>query len=250
VPGDEAAARLLFGPSRFVYDAGTLWIAARMLRDRTELRLPDDIRPLVEESYHPESRAELLALGGRKLVEAEERRAQELEAQRTKARACCIPPSSADPEGVVALDDDEDAVQAFTRDGQSATLLPFAWNDAGGRALWASSDAPVWALDAARDDAWRLASDLMDQTLSLPAPGVVEVKGIAGRHQRQWSTWLTRFSRFADESGLGRRAEPIPMMRVGEAYEGVLQMGKSQRAITYTPELGLVMEKRDEERER
>ena len=150
----------------------------------------------------PASRVALLSQGGSKLVEAELRRQGELEAKRTKAKQCCIPPTSADPDGGAALDDDDDAVQAFTRDGMSATLLPFWWDEEGARALDAEDTASVWPLDAARSDAWRLAGELLDQTLSLPARAGVE--GIvASADGAAWGVWRKRFVRFADESGLG-----------------------------------------------
>jgi CRISPR-associated helicase Cas3 len=213
-PSDADIAALRFGPSRFVYDTGTLWITDRALRSRDALALPADIRPLVEESYHPASRAALLRQGGPELVAAELRRKGDLEAKRTKARQCCIPPTTADPDGGATLDDDDDAVQAFTRDGMSATLLPFWWNEDGARALDAEDSSSVWALDAARDDAWRLTSDLLDQTLSLPARADVEGV-VASTEVLPWETWRKRFVGFAEESGIGRRVVPLPMRRDG-----------------------------------
>jgi CRISPR-associated endonuclease/helicase Cas3 len=252
-PSDANIAALRFGPSRFVYDAGTLWIAARALRSRDALNLPADIRPLVEESYHPASRAALLRLGGQKLVEAEIRREGELEAKRTKAKQCCIPPTTADADGGTVLDDDDDAVQAFTRDGMSATLLPFWWNEEGARVLDAEDASPVWPLDAARGDAWRLASELLDQTLSLPARA--EVEGVvASTEALAWETWRKRFDRFAEESGLGRRVVPLPMRREtdkADRYKGWLRMGGKRRRVLYAPTLGLLMpSEKDEEQAR
>jgi CRISPR-associated endonuclease/helicase Cas3 len=252
-PSDPDISALRFGPSRFVYDAGTLWLAARALRSRNVLNLPADIRPLVEESYHPASRAALLRLGGPKLVAAENRREGELEAKRTKANQCCIPPTTADPDGGATLDDDDDAVQAFTRDGMSATLLPFWWNENGARALYGEDASPVWPLDAARSDAWRLASELLDQTLSLPARA--EVEGVvASSEDPAWEAWRKRFVRFAEESGLGRRVVPLPMRRDGgttDRYKGWLRMGGKRRRVLYSPTLGLLMpSEQDEEQAR
>ena len=250
-PSDADIAALRFGPSRFVYDAGTLWIAARALRSRDTLDLPADIRPLVEESYHQASRAKLLPLGGPELVAKELRREDELEAKRTKAKHCCIPPTTADPDGGATLDDDDDAVQAFTRDGMSATLLPFWWNEEGARALDAEEASPVWPLDAARGDAWRLASELLDQTLSLPARA--EVEGVMGSTEGlAWKAWQRRFVRFAEESGLGPRVVPLPMRRDGgksDRYKGWLHMGGRRRRVLYSPTIGLLMpsEKNEEE---
>jgi CRISPR-associated endonuclease/helicase Cas3 len=252
-PSDADIAALSFGPSKFVYDAGTLWIAARALRSRDTLHLPADIRTLVEESYHPASRAALLLLGGPKLVAADGRREGALEAKRTKAKQCCIPPTTADPDGGAALDDDDDAVQAFTRDGMSAMLLPFRWNEEGARALDAEDSSPAWPLDAARADAWRLTSELLDQTVSLPARA--EVEGVvASTEGPVWKAWRRRFVRFAEESGLGRRVVPLPMKgdaSNAERYKGWLRMGGKQRRVLYSPTIGLLMlSERDEEQAR
>jgi hypothetical protein len=242
-PSDADIAALRFGPSRFVYDAGTLWIAARALRSRGTLDLPADIRPLVEESYHPASRAALLSLGGKVLVALEVKREGELEAKRTKAKQCCIPPTTADPDGGAACDDDDDAVQAFTRDGISATLLPFWWNEDGARALDANHSSAVWRLDAACGDAWRLAGELLDQTLSLPARK--EVAGVVGSAEGlAWEAWRKRFVRFAEDSGLGSRVVPLPMRRdagLADRYKGWLRMGGKRRRVLYSPTVGLLI---------
>lgn len=239
-PSDSDIATLRFGPSRFVYDAGTLWIAARALGARRELVFPDDIRPLVEETYHPASRSALVRLGGPALVAAEAKRESELEAKRTKARQCCIPPSQADPDGGEGLSDDEDTVQAFTRDGMSATLLPVAWDRHGGRALEVQGSEAAWNLDAGSRDAWRLTGDLLDQTVSIPAR--TEVEGVVPRADRsQWDAWRKRFARFAEETGLGARVVPVPMRRSGDGHKGWLRMGGRQRRVLYTPTLGLLM---------
>ncbi len=251
-PSDDDIANLRFGPTRYVYDAGTLWIADRALRSRDVLQLPTDIRPLVEETYHPASRAALLPLGGPNFVEAEQKRASELEARRTKARRCCIAPTTADPDGDRAMDDDDDAVQAFTRDGTSATVLPFSWDGIAGRSLYAEPGTPVWPLDAARVDAWRLASELLDQTLSFPARS--EVEGVvSSAESAAWDSWRRRFERFAEEGGLGRRVAALPMARMGDSdrYKGWLRMNGKRRRVLYTPTLGLMMpSEKDEEQAR
>jgi hypothetical protein len=247
-PSDADVSSLRFGPSSFVYDVGTLWLSERALRSRTELRLPADIRPLVEEAYHPASRAALLPEGGAALVAAEERRACELEARRTNAKRCCIPPTTAVPDGVSALDDDEDAAQAFTRDGKSATLLPVHWDGVAGRGLESEPTSPAWQLDAERNDAWSLAGDLMDQTLSLPARTGIE--GIPpSRDVAAWTAWRKTFERFAAESGLGARVVPVPMTRDVDRHKGWLRMGGKRRRVAYTPTLGLVMPSEKDEEE-
>ena len=239
-PPEADVAALRFGPSSYVYDVGTLWLADRALRSRPVIRLPDDIRPLVEETYHPGSRAALLPLGGAALVAAEQKRSLELQARRTKARQCCIPPTSADPDGGKALDDDDDAVQAFTRDGASVTLLPFWWDGADGRALDQEASAAPWQLDPRAANAWHLAGHLLDQTLSLPAR--TEVEGVVGEaSSAAWIRWLKRFARFAEDGGLGNRIVPLPMERDRDGHRGWLRIGKRRRRVLYTARLGLLM---------
>src|SRR5690606_12885055 len=166
-PSDAAVEKLRCGPSQYVYDVGTLWVANRAVRTRSTFQFPGDLRLLVEETYHPASRASLFS-SMPALVDAEEKRHHELEARRTNARRCCIPTTSAEPDGGRLLEDDDDAVQAFTRDGMSATLLPFVWKHGEAREIDAGDSAP-WNLDPSQSEAWRLTSDLLDQTLSLPS---------------------------------------------------------------------------------
>ena len=250
VPSVADIAALRFGPSAFVYDTGTLWIADQALRKREVLEFPGDIRLLVEESYHPASRATLLANGGQRLVAADQKRASELDAKRTKARRCCIPPTTADPDGQSVLPDDDAAVDAFTRDGTSATVLPFAWDGEAGRALDADEGFPAWQLDAALTDAWRLAHDLADQTLSLPARSETE-GSVTSSEGSAWDRFRKRFARFADESGMGSRVVPLPMKRDGDNYKGWIRMGGKRRRVLYSPLLGLMMpSEKDEEQAR
>jgi len=249
VPSDEDAEALRFGPSRYVYDVATLWIANRALRSRTALDLPGDIRSLVEETYHPASRAALLSLGGPRLVAAEHKREDQLAGKRTKAKQCCIPPTTADPDGGSTLDDDDDAIQAFTRDGMSTTVLPFWWDGEGARSLDAGGENAVWQIDAEAQDAWRLVGDLVDQTLSLPARG--DAEGIPLDASAAWDRWKTRFARFAEDSGLGHRVVPLPLKRDGDIHKGWLRMRGRRRRVLYTKTLGLLMPtEKDEEQQR
>ena len=248
-PSDEDIAGLRFGPSRYVYDAGTLWLAARALRGRAELHLPSDIRPLIEETYHPASRAALLPLGGAALVAAEQKREYDLDAKRTKAKQCCIPPTTADPDGGSALDDDDDAVQAFTRDGASATVLPFWWDGEGARALDQDDSAAAWHIDADASDAWRLAGHLIDQTLSLPARSDVE-GAVANGEVAVWVRWKKRFLRFAGDCGLGKRIVPLPLVRTRTGHKGWLRIGGRRRRVLYSQTLGLMMPSEDDEQQR
>jgi CRISPR-associated endonuclease/helicase Cas3 len=239
-PTLDDIGRLRFGPARFVYDVGTLWLAHRALSERSILRLPDDIRPLVERSYHPATREAELAIGGPALVAEERKRADELTAKRVKARQCCTEPHGADADGSATLADDENAVQAFTRDGVSATLLPFWWDGEGARSIDAPADSPFWSLDGAAADAWRLAGELADQTLSIPARG--DIRGLlASGEATNWDRWALRFARFAEDAGLGARVVPVPMRRAGEIHKGWIGMGGARRRVIYNRLLGFSM---------
>lgn len=249
VPSDGDVAALRFGPSQYVYDIGTLWLADRALRSRPTIELPGDIRALVEETYHPDSRAAVLLRGGPKLVEAEGRREDQLAGRRTKAKRCCIPPTTADPDGEHALDDEDDTVQAFTRDGSSVTILPLWWDGQSARSLDARDDAAAWHLDSAAGDAWSLAGSLLDETLSLPARGAAE--GVPGKASPAWDAWRTRFERFAIATGLGARIVPVPFQRESGTHKGWLRMGGRVRRVSYSSSHGLLMpSEKDEEQRR
>lgn len=242
VPPAEAVAKLDFGPSQYVYDTGTLWIANHLLLARDHIALPKDIRPLVEATYHSAARAELLATAGPRLLEQEAALGDKLRGRRANAKRCCIPPTSVDVDGQVALDDDDDAVQAFTRDGRSATILPLAWDGAAARALFDPPTARPWDLDPSAPAAWRLASAILDQTLSIPSQ--VEVAGLPSAGDIEpWDAWMRRFRRFADRSGLGTRIVPLPMVAVGGRYEAVLRSGTRMQAARYTIALGLEIDR-------
>lgn len=249
VPTDDDVKELRFGPSAYVYDVGTLWIAYQTLHARDEIHLPEDIRALVEETYHPESRAALLSKGGSRLEAAEVIREGVLEARRTNARRCCIPATTVEPDGLAAMSDDDDTVMAFTRDGTSASLLPFSWDGASGRALEPSESQHRWVLDADRRDAWSLASELGDQVLSIPARGKTE--GLVPLDEQDaWNAWRTKFERFAMHSGLGTRVTPLPMNRHTDgSYRGWLKMSGKKRRVLYTQTRGLVMPSEKDEAE-
>jgi CRISPR-associated endonuclease/helicase Cas3 len=248
-PTEEDSIALKFGPSAYVYDVGTLWIAYQTLRIRKEIRLPEDIRALVEETYHPESRGALLSRGGPRLEAAETARESVLEARRTKARRCCIPAATVEPDGLEAMSDDDDTVMAFTRDGVSVSLLIFSWDGVSGRSLDSDESQKTWVLDANGHDAWSLASELSDQVLSIPARGKTE--GLVQlEEQDAWNAWQNQFERFAKHSGIGARVTPIPMKRHTDgSYRGWLKMTGKKRRVLYTQTRGLVLPSEKDEAE-
>ncbi len=84
-PEPEATAALRFGGSGRVYDEVTLWLAHNSLAERQTLALPSVIRPIVEASYDPETRAARIAAAPNR--EALER----CESKRARALAAGIP---------------------------------------------------------------------------------------------------------------------------------------------------------------
>jgi CRISPR-associated endonuclease/helicase Cas3 len=236
VPSDEDSAGLRYGPSQYVYDVATLWLTDRLVRTRSALTLPDDIRPLVEECYHPDLRLAQLRTGPERLLEYEAKLIDKLEGKRTKARRCCIPPTTADPDGSSVMDDDDEAVRAFTRDGTSTTVLPLLWDGEQARTISVADDGAPWNLDAGDAAAWRLVSELMDQTISIIQP----IEPTVPRAEREaWDVFQRRFDRFAADTGFGHNVVLLPLRRRGEGFLGHAQRGARPNAVHYSFNLGL-----------
>ena len=238
-PSVEDIAEANFGVSEYVYDKGTLWLAHKALRNRKYLTLPTDIRPLVEATYHPVARAEALQQGGSILTAAEEKLDGEILTRRTKAQRICIAPTDAEPDGDGALEDDDVQVQALTRDGISASLLPFEWLAGETRVMFADATATAWNMDASKPSAGHLVEQLLDQTLSIPAKSINSVQPCAPTgDESSWDIWLGRFQRFAADTGLGPRTVPLAMQRDGENYTGWLLENGTRHPIIYSRVLG------------
>lgn len=236
-PCDADAEALRYGPSSYVYDVGTLWLADQATRVRRCLVLPADIRRLVEESYHPELRRARLEQGPGRLLDLETSLVATLEGKRAAARRCCIAPTTADADGASVMDDDDDAVRAFTRDGRSSTVLPLLWDGCAGRTLdLDSARVPSWMLDASANDAWRLVGELMDQTISLAAP--LEARVPASERQA-WDIFQARFRGFSRETGLGNNVMLLPLRADEAGFTGQAYRGRRPHVVHYSSTLGL-----------
>jgi CRISPR-associated endonuclease/helicase Cas3 len=237
-PPAPAVETLEFGPSSFVYDPATLWLSHDSLHGRSELSLPADIRALVEDTYDPELRASrLVRARNRTALEAkEEALRRDLDAREAQARRACIPPAAFDSGSFPCFNDDDETVRALTRDGESATLLLALWDGQKARSL--EGGAP-WSPDAASPDAWRLARNLLEETVSVRAYPWERLK--AGEHgvarDRHWQEWRRGLDTFLAASDLS--AVVVPVVREGDDFMGLLESDRRRRELRYRTNLGL-----------
>jgi CRISPR-associated endonuclease/helicase Cas3 len=245
IGSDDNADAVDFGVSNRVYDGPTLWLARQALRSRADggLVLPNDIRPLVEASYHPTLRQQALVTP--RLRELEEKRAQETAARAAKAQQVVITSATSNAIGTT-VDDDDDTVQALTRDGASTTLLPLLWRDDEARTL----DGAAFNLDASAPSAWKTLDLLGDQTLSYSTPAPVRSVAPAG-DASAWDAFCKRFVTFAARSALGR-VTLLPLREVafaddGAVFRGALRLGQRRRSVLYSRTLGLHLVKETHE---
>jgi CRISPR-associated endonuclease/helicase Cas3 len=242
-PAPEAVAALRFGPSAYVYDRVTLFLSLDAIASSETLRLPEQIRPLVEATYDPDLRRARIAASPRatELQACELKHRDELAAKRSKARDVCIAPTTYDPAGALeSFDDDDESVQALTRDGRSTTLLLVHWEagDEEGRSL--DDDAP-WPLDPEAPTAWRLAQRLHDETVSVPAYPGEDLSGATGAREAWcWEEWREKLERFLDAMGM-RGLVIVPMRAAGgDEYSGRVVSDRSgPKRLRYGRERGL-----------
>lgn len=242
-PAPADAAALRFGPSAFVYDAVTLSLSLDALRSMRELKLPSQIRPLVEGIYDPVLRRQHIEASPQatELQARESKRQAELAAKRDKARELCIAPSSYDPAGSIeSFDDDDESLQALTRDGRSTTLLLVRWEagDDEGRSL---DDETSWSLDPEAPSAWRMAQRLHDETVSVPAYPGEDLSGTTGAGEAwRWEQWHAELQRFLQAMGM-RRWVVVPMRKMssGEFSGRVMSDRSGPKRLRYGSERGL-----------
>jgi CRISPR-associated endonuclease/helicase Cas3 len=235
-PSEEATQRLVFGPSAFVYDPVTLWLASDSLRDRGTVVLPDHLRELVEDTYDPDRRRERInrATNSSLLTAAEEKLTAEVAAREGRARSVCIPPTGVDPGAIHSFDDDEEGLRALTRDGDSASLILIAWDGAEGRSL----DGDLWNPETA--DTWRLARDLASETISVPVyPWVRYICGVAPEGDSRWRRWEKQLQGVL--TSVGMRSIVVPVVPDAGSWRGRVQTTRGIRLATYSRESGLVI---------
>jgi hypothetical protein len=233
---DVAALRL--GPSRYVYDAATLWIAHHLLHERDRIRVPAELRNLVEATYDPDLRRAQLAAAESAvlLAEAEQKREEKRQQSEQKARGCAIPPVDFDAARFRASDDDDEAMQALTREGGSVTLLPILWDDAENVAT--TLDGQELLLDADSPRAYGEADLLQDEQVSVPfyrVRGEASARGDANAYE----AWRKRAHAFADAMRLGQHIVFVPMHARDGVFSGRAMGVRNTVQMQYTPERGL-----------
>lgn len=242
-PPHDGVAGLKFGLSAYVYDPVTLWLAADSLRAATTLAMPGCIRPLVEASYGSAERAARLASApnAAELSAAEGARVKKQRERAEKARRGCIPPSHLDFGHDPLVGDEDDIVEAMTRDGDSRSLLLVEWD---GEELRSLDGASVGPLDPRRDDAFVVAKRLADGMVRVPRyPGEAEVTGSRPRGEaRAWASVEEKITSLLASFRLGREVVVVPMRRatVGDGFVGYLQRGAKRVRVTYDKQLGFV----------
>lgn len=241
-PETTAAAALDFGGSGYVYDRTTLALTLALLVDRGTVALPIDIRQLIEAVYDPAVRDRRIAdaPNAAALTEAEAKGREKLAARQAHARRACIAPATFDPLAAEAYySDDDETVQALTRDGDSTTLLPVLWDGSAGAAL---DGGDAWRLDPEAPDAWREARALAEQMVSVPSyPWESIERGVhACGEARDWETWERRARVFCDLTGLGD-AVIVPMRSIENAtWSGNVETRQGQRrGLSYARDKGL-----------
>jgi CRISPR-associated endonuclease/helicase Cas3 len=247
-PRDETA-RVQFGPSGHVYDPATLWLSHDALSGRDRLSVPSEIRMLVESTYAPASRAARIAAAANEpLAAAEDRRALERDAREGDARRVCLPPAATAPGEFRAFDDDDETVQALTRDGASTTLLLVQWDGEVGRSI---DGGDPWGLDPEREDARKSASELHEETISVPAyPWETVERGARARGEPgRWDEWLASFERFGAAMGL-YGVVAVPVRPHGDEFRGSVEVsrktGTLRRRLAYSRSRGLWFRREDE----
>jgi len=84
--------------------------------------------------------------------------------------------------------------------------------------------------------AWRLVSELMDQTMSVVQP----LEPAVPRSERDaWDAFQRRFKSFAAETGLSRNVVLLPLRRDAEAFVGRARRGDRSHLVHYSLNLGL-----------
>lgn len=240
---------LQFGPCAWVYDPVTLWLAWDSIADRTEFHLPSQIRALVEDSYDPpRRRARIEGAPIRAALEAaQDKLDDELATRRHNAASVCIDPVADAGATLLGVhSDDEDSVRALTRDGESRQFLLVHWEADSEEGT--SLDGARWPLDANAPDAWRCASDLHREVVSVHrSPWESDEEGARPRGEfADWERWEKRCRSFLEAMGMGE-VVIVPMRSIeGDRFRGSVRSETGRlRRLEYSRRRGLSFLKKE-----
>jgi CRISPR-associated endonuclease/helicase Cas3 len=245
-PPQQKCAELDFDRTSHVYDRATLGLSLGLIEAAAQVAIPGDLRRLVESVYDPMERHAAIARAPnrRALEEAEAEGQSKRDARKHEAKRRCIAPTDHD---LIAAeeysDDDEEAVQALTRDGESTTLLPVLWDGIEGRALEGTGP---WTLDRDSRSAWDVAGDLIEQIVTVPSYPWERIEaGARVRGDAAWARWCASAERFLIETGIGK-VVLVAMRRAGDAWNGeVLLSDATVRQVAYSIDRGLSFGRQD-----
>ncbi len=237
-PTCEDVDALHFGPSGYVYDRVTLWLSNDSVAAKPVIRIPAEMRSLVESVYDSARRSARITSSAAmdQLQEAERKLRDRRRVSETKAAGCAIPPSAFDPVHLATRADDDSTVQALTREAESVGLLLVLWNDEENAAL--TLDGTPLVLDADSPNAWREADLLQDEVVSVPAYRV-QAEATASGDVRAYDAWRAQAGTFLQAMRMGS-AMVVPMRRDARGFKGRL-VNRAGRIVTarYTSEKGL-----------
>ena len=246
----ETPASLQFGSSGHVYDEVTLYLTFALLDGRASLALPRDMRSLVEAVYDSAARQRAITTApNREALEKEQTALeQKIADRRANAARVCIPPTDFQTASLEMQSDDEETLEALTRDGKGQRLWPVVWDVENDEAALIGASEPLDDFDPEAKDAWKLARAIQDQLIGIPAydwkriESAVRVPGDA----RAFEAWRTRAERFLGAMRLGDAVIVALTPRVQDGtviYRGRIleKRGKAseQRRIAYSVEQGL-----------
>ncbi|MGE5788594.1 MAG: CRISPR-associated helicase Cas3', partial [Myxococcales bacterium] len=239
-PSEEESHKLAYGGAGYVYSSSTLWITQELLAERSLVRLPADIRLLVEGTYDTAMREARIsgAPNEERLRKAEVKYLVELDDYRAKAEKVAIRPpwERLVPE---RTHDDEALLAVRTRLGMSQLVLPVLWNAETCAAT--TLDNGTLPDDPDAHDAFRLADALLDELVSVPGDRIqrgVEPPG----ETEPWSQQRDALVRFLASVGL-EEVCVVALCQKGDGFEGYVIMGSTQqpRRVTYDLDKGLML---------
>jgi CRISPR-associated endonuclease/helicase Cas3 len=237
VPLAQELSALSFGKSGRVYDLVILWLTQDILSNKTALSLPSQLRTLIEACYDPAQRSAAIQQAPNRIAleEAEAALHKEIATRQKNAKSVCIPSTDFTPSAVSNRADDDETIQALSRDGSSVTLLLILWDGEQGGSI---DGGKAWNLDLADPNFWRVAHAMQDEVVSVPqAPGTLQEAPLS---DPLWAAWSKKCQHFLEQSGM--RAVLVPLSVKGSQFEGPVLRFKKLQTVIYHKEQGLRFE--------